>query len=105
VNRAWHHPAVDWRHATVRMWGWKPTVRLRSPALSPDSWQASRRPPRPGLQGLFARTAATAPAYAKFLREHGIDAAEAKTERDFRRLPMTGKDSLREQIRASLRSS
>ena len=63
-----------------------------------------RRPPRPGLQGLYARTAATAPAYAKFLREHGIDVAEAKTERDFRRLPMTGKDSLREQIRASLRS-
>ncbi|HZM75363.1 MAG TPA: hypothetical protein VFC19_06530 [Candidatus Limnocylindrales bacterium] len=51
---------------------------------------ATAWPSRPGLSSLLARTA---PAYATFLGEHGIDAAQVKTERDFGRLPMTGKDS------------
>ncbi|GIH03798.1 phenylacetate--CoA ligase [Rhizocola hellebori] len=52
--------------------------------------------PEPAPQwpaSLFAQTAATVPAYAQFLREHGIDPASVVTEQDFRRLPLTDKDS------------
>ncbi len=42
---------------------------------------------------LFARTAASVPAYGAFLREHGIDPASVRTAADFRRLPLTDKDS------------
>jgi phenylacetate-CoA ligase len=42
---------------------------------------------------LFARTVATVPAYGKFLRANGIDPAAVTTEADFRRLPLTDKES------------
>ncbi len=42
---------------------------------------------------LFARTAATVPAYRQFLREHGIDPAAITSAEQFRRLPFTDKDS------------
>jgi hypothetical protein len=42
---------------------------------------------------LFRRTAATVPAYREFLREHGIDPGEVTSLDDFRRVPMTDKES------------
>lgn len=42
---------------------------------------------------LFHLVADTVPAYQKFLREHGIDAAGVSTFQDFQRLPMLTKDN------------
>ncbi len=51
-------------------------------------------PPAPSWPAkLFAEVAASVPAYGKFLREHGIDAASVTTQEDFRRLPLIDKDS------------
>jgi phenylacetate-coenzyme A ligase PaaK-like adenylate-forming protein len=41
---------------------------------------------------LFHRTAATVPAYAAFLAEHGVDATAIRTIDDFRTLPLATKD-------------
>lgn len=51
---------------------------------------ASSEPARPLLE-LFERTATTVPAYAKFLREHGVEPARIRTLEDFRKLPLTTK--------------
>ncbi|XVQ12397.1 phenylacetate--CoA ligase family protein [Spirillospora sp. CA-255316] len=48
--------------------------------------------PEQAALALFHRVAATVPAYAAFLREHGVDPASVTTFDDFTRLPMTGKD-------------
>ncbi|WP_030454123.1 phenylacetate--CoA ligase family protein [Herbidospora cretacea] len=42
---------------------------------------------------LFHRVAATVPAYAAFLREHGVDPAGIRTDADFATLPFTTKDN------------
>src|SRR5262249_14835252 len=42
---------------------------------------------------LFQNAAATVPAYAAFLREHGIDPAGVQSTVDFDRLPVVTKDS------------
>lgn len=42
---------------------------------------------------LFHDVVATVPAYAAFVREHGIDAAGVRTLADFRRLPLTTKEN------------
>ena len=41
---------------------------------------------------LFRRTAATVPAYASFLVEHGVDVEGVRTEADFARLPLVTKN-------------
>jgi len=47
--------------------------------------------PMPALLGLFQRAAAGVPAYAAFLREHGIDPASVRGADDWRRLPLMTK--------------
>jgi phenylacetate-CoA ligase len=47
--------------------------------------------PMPALLGLFRRAAAGVPAYAAFLREHGIDPASVRAAEDWRRLPLVTK--------------
>src|SRR5262245_1530845 len=47
--------------------------------------------PMPALLALFQRAAASVPAYAAFLREHGIDAASVRGADDWRRLPLMTK--------------
>ena len=47
--------------------------------------------PAPHLLALFERTRATVPAYAAFLREHGVDPTRIRTLEDFRELPLTTK--------------
>jgi phenylacetate-CoA ligase len=42
---------------------------------------------------LFHEVVATVPAYAAFVREHGIDPAQVRTPADFRRLPFTTKEN------------
>jgi len=49
--------------------------------------------PTPHLLELFERTRTTVPAYAKFLRQHGVDAARVRTLEDFRQLPLTTKSN------------
>jgi phenylacetate-CoA ligase len=47
--------------------------------------------PTPHLLSLFHDAAGTVPAYAAFLREHGVDPATVRTEADFRALPLLTK--------------
>ncbi|MEV0297342.1 hypothetical protein [Nocardia sp. NPDC050710] len=49
--------------------------------------------PFPDLLALFQRTAATVPAYRKFLDEHGIDAGDVVDAAGFARLPLVTKDN------------
>src|SRR5947207_16017134 len=53
---------------------------------------ASDEPTRHLLE-LFQRTTTSVPAYAKFLREHGVDPDQIRTLEDFRRLPLTTKEN------------
>ncbi len=48
-------------------------------------------PPESWVLDLFQRTAATVPAYRKFLRENGITPESVRTLADFQRLPLTEK--------------
>jgi phenylacetate-CoA ligase len=50
-------------------------------------------PVQPWPATLFAEVAESVPAYGAFLRERGIDPATVRSEEDFRRLPLTDKDS------------
>lgn len=47
--------------------------------------------PMPAMLALFQRTAAGVPAYAAFLREHGVDPATVRGAADWRRLPLMTK--------------
>jgi phenylacetate-CoA ligase len=47
--------------------------------------------PMPAQLALFHRTAAGVPAYAAFLREHGIDPAQIRSADDWQRLPLMTK--------------
>jgi phenylacetate-CoA ligase len=49
------------------------------------------RDPVPGLLALFARTVAQVPAYAEFLRAHGVDCDDVRSLAAFQRLPFTDK--------------
>ncbi|RDI53426.1 phenylacetate--CoA ligase family protein [Nocardia mexicana] len=49
------------------------------------------RSPEQAVLDLFARTAATVPAYRDFLAEHGIDPAAVTTPADFARVPLVDK--------------
>jgi phenylacetate-CoA ligase len=59
-----------------------------------NAFAAGDAPPAPSWPAaLFAEVAASVPAYGAFLRERGVDPAEVRSLADFRRLPLTDKDS------------
>jgi phenylacetate-CoA ligase len=67
----------------------------RSPAVFAEAFQsfAEDRPASLDVLALFRRTAATVPAYGRFLAEHGVDPDAVTSHADFARLPMVDKES------------
>ena len=74
----------EWFEAWQRFFT-TPLAEVLDPTRSPH--------PDAAVIQLFQQTAATVPAYADFLRSHGIDPATVQTLEQFQQLPLTTKDN------------